>query len=198
MVAALPECAGALVIGCDSVLDLDGQPLGKPADADDARRRWHAMRGRSAQLVTGHWLVDTGSGRSIGDVARTAVRFGTPTDAEIDAYVASGEPLRVAGAFTIDGLGAWFVEGVDGDPSNVIGISLPLLRRLLHEINLSITDLWAPPPAPNPCVDHGVVEVFDQGNDRTYSMMATRLWGWSGQTGPRSQDTLMSIGSTTQ
>jgi septum formation protein len=145
-VAALPPASGALVIGCDSVLDLDGVTLGKPADAADATRRWRSMRGRSAALVTGHWVVDTRGGRSAGDIARTVVRFGSPTDAEIDAYVASGEPLGVAGAFTIDGLGAWFVEAVDGDPSNVIGISLPLLRTLLARLDVEVTSLWSPVP----------------------------------------------------
>jgi septum formation protein len=141
-VAALPACAGAVVVGCDSVLDLDGVALGKPVDAADAVQRWRAMRGRSAQLVTGHCVVDTSTGRQASGVASTVVRFGTPTDAEVQAYVATGEPLRVAGAFTIDGLGAWFVDGVDGDPANVIGISLPLLRTLLAELGVAVTDLW--------------------------------------------------------
>ena len=141
-VAALPGCAGALVVGCDSVLDMDGVGLGKPAGASDAVARWLAMRGRSATLVTGHHVVDTASGRSAAAVASTVVHFGTPTEAEVAAYVASGEPLGVAGAFTIDGLGAWFVDRVDGDPSNVIGISLPLLRTLFADLGVTVTDLW--------------------------------------------------------
>lgn len=141
-VAALPGCAGALVIGCDSVLDLDGVALGKPADPAEAVRRWVTMRGRTATLVTGHHIVDTGTGRQVHAVASTQVRFGTPTDTEVAAYVASGEPLQVAGAFTIDGLGAWFVDGVDGDPANVVGISLPLLRTLFAQLGVSVTDLW--------------------------------------------------------
>jgi septum formation protein len=145
-VAALPGCAGALVLGCDSLLDLDGVALGKPGDAADAVARWRSMRGRSADLVTGHWVVDTRHGRSVGDVARTVVHFGSPTDAEIDAYVATGEPLRVAGAFTIDGLGGWFVDGVEGDPANVIGISLPLLRTLFARLDIAVTTLWSPSP----------------------------------------------------
>jgi septum formation protein len=143
-VAALPGCADALVIGCDSVLDLDGTALGKPMDAPDAVARWSELRGRSAVLATGHWIVDTVDGRAVGGVARTTVRFGSPSDAEIDAYVASGEPLQVAGAFTIDGLGAWFVEAIDGDAANVIGISLPLLRGLFAELGVAVTDLWTP------------------------------------------------------
>jgi septum formation protein len=143
-VAGLPEAAGALVIGCDSLLDLEGVAVGKPQDAAEAVQRWRSMRGRSAELVTGHWLVDTRTGRSTGSTARTVVRFGTPTDDEIDAYVATGEPLVVAGAFTIDGLGAWFVDGVDGDPSNVIGISLPLLRTLLADLDIPLVEAWGP------------------------------------------------------
>jgi septum formation protein len=135
---------GALVIGCDSVLDVDGHALGKPADPDDALARWRSMRGRSGVLVTGHCVIDTTTGREVGDVAGTTVRFGTPDDAEVAAYVATGEPLTVAGAFTIDGLGGWFVDGVDGDPGTVVGLSLPLLRRLLGELDLRITDLWQP------------------------------------------------------
>lgn len=131
-----------LVLGCDSVLDLDGAVHGKPTDAADAVARWRAMRGRSGTLVTGHCLVDTSRRREAAEVARTTVRFGTPTDEEVAAYVATGEPLAVAGAFTIDGLGGWFVEGVDGDPGTVVGLSLPLLRRLLAQLGIRVTDLW--------------------------------------------------------
>ncbi|MDT3400163.1 nucleoside triphosphate pyrophosphatase [Streptomyces sp. B1866] len=143
-VAALPAAAGALVLGCDSVLELDGQAYGKPADAEEALTRWKAMRGRSGVLRTGHCLVDTATGRRAAATAATTVRFGRPTEAEIAAYVASGEPLRVAGAFTLDGRSAPFIDGVDGDPGNVIGLSLPLLRRLLREVaDTAITALWA-------------------------------------------------------
>ncbi|NYI06103.1 Maf family protein [Allostreptomyces psammosilenae] len=141
----LPDLAGrAVVIGCDSVLELDGEALGKPVDATEALARWKAMRGREGVLRTGHCLVQTSTGRRVSAVASTTVRFGTPDDAEIAAYVASGEPLHVAGAFTLDGRSAPFIEGIDGDPGNVIGLSLPLLRRLLGELDLRITDLWAP------------------------------------------------------
>ncbi|MGN9792266.1 Maf family protein [Streptomyces sp. NPDC054847] len=142
-VAARPEAAGALLIGCDSVLELDGEALGKPADAEEATARWKAMRGRAGVLQTGHCVIDTVTGRRASATASTTVRFGEPTDAEIAAYVASGEPLYVAGAFTLDGRSAPFIDGIDGDPGNVIGLSLPLLRRLLAELGVSITDLWA-------------------------------------------------------
>ncbi len=143
VVAARPEAAGALVIGCDSVLDLDGQALGKPADAEEATARWKAMRGRAGTLQTGHCVWDTASGRHVAATASTVVHFGEPSDAEIAAYVASGEPLYVAGAFTLDGRSAPFVEGIEGDHGNVIGISLPLVRRLLAELGVGITELWA-------------------------------------------------------
>jgi septum formation protein len=143
-VAALPGSAGAVVLGCDSVLDLDGDALGKPADAGDARRRWVAMRGRRGVLVTGHCLVDVRTGQpshAVAAVDRTPVRFADVTDAEVDAYVATGEPERVAGAFTVDGLGGWFVASLTGAPSNVIGLSLPLLRTLLAELGMSPVDI---------------------------------------------------------
>lgn len=130
----------AVVVGCDSMLLLDGVHLGKPTDPDEARERWRAMRGRTGTLRTGHCVV--AHGRRAAAVAETVVRFGTPTDAEVDAYVATGEPLRVAGAFTIDGRGAVFVESIDGDHGNVIGLSLPLFRRLLADVGVSAVDLW--------------------------------------------------------
>lgn len=142
-VAARPESAGALVVGCDSVLELDGRALGKPADAEDATARWKSMRGRSGVLQTGHCVIDTAAGgRQVSATASTTVRFGDPSDDEIAAYVESGEPLFVAGAFTLDGRSAPFIDGIDGDPGNVIGLSLPLLRRLLAGLDVAITDLW--------------------------------------------------------
>lgn len=135
--------AGPVVIGCDSMLELAGAVCGKPATPDEARDRWQRMRGNTGVLLTGHCVIDTASGRSAEGVAATTVRFGCPSDAEIDAYVASGEPLHVAGAFTLDGRSAPFVEGVDGDPSNVIGLSLPLFRSLLQRLDISVTELWA-------------------------------------------------------
>ncbi|MFC8230613.1 nucleoside triphosphate pyrophosphatase [Streptomyces sp. NPDC057287] len=141
-VASRPEAAGALVIGCDSVLELDGQAHGKPADAEEATARWKSMRGRSGILQTGHSVIDTATGRTASATASTVVRFGEPTDAEVAAYVASGEPLHVAGAFTLDGRSSPFVEAIEGSHGNVIGLSLPLLRRLLGELGTPITDLW--------------------------------------------------------
>jgi septum formation protein len=134
--------AGPLVLGCDSVLAFDGEILGKPSSAADATRRWQQMRGRSGVLHTGHCLIDTSGGRVAEAVAATTVHFAAISDEEITAYVATGEPLAVAGAFTLDGLGGPFVERIEGDPSTVIGLSLPLLRRLLGELDLLVTDLW--------------------------------------------------------
>jgi septum formation protein len=133
-----------LVLGCDSMLDLDGAPLGKPATADEAASLWTRLAGRHAVLYTGHRLIDGQAGSQASGVAATIIRFGEPTDAEIAAYVATGEPLELAGGFSIDGRGAPFVDGIDGDPGNVIGLSLPLLRRLLAELGIAITDLWQP------------------------------------------------------
>jgi septum formation protein len=132
----------ALVLGCDSLLDLDQMALGKPATAGQAERMWRRLSGRQATLLTGHCLIQPGGGRRVAGMARTVVRFGTPTDAELAALIATGEPMGMAGAFSIDGRGAPFVEGIDGDPGNVMGLSLPLLRRMLAEIGIAITDLW--------------------------------------------------------
>ena len=134
--------AGALVLGCDSVLELGGEALGKPADADDAVRRWRAMRGRIGVLHTGHCLSDVASGRVAAATASTTVHFADLDDAEIEAYVATGEPLEVAGAFTVDGLGGAFVTKIEGDHHNVVGVSLPLVRELTVELGHSWTDLW--------------------------------------------------------
>ena len=140
--ARLNPAGDALVIGCDSVLDLDGKILGKPADPDDARHRWYAMRGRTGVLHTGHCVLHTGTGKRAEAVASTTVHFAEVTDEEIDAYVGTGEPLHVAGAFTLDGRSGPFIESIEGDHSNVIGLSLPLLRRLLAELGIRLTDLW--------------------------------------------------------
>jgi septum formation protein len=140
--AVAERLADGVVIGCDTMLDLDGRALGKPHTAEEATRRWREMAGRAGTLVTGHCVIDAASGRRATAVAETIVRFGTPDDDEVAAYVASGEPLRVAGAFTIDGLGGWFVDGIEGDHGNVVGISLPLLRRLFGELNMAVHRLW--------------------------------------------------------
>ena len=142
----------ALVLGCDSVLELDGEAHGKPRDAAEATDRWRRMRGGSGTLHTGHWLRDErpaddgGTGATLGATASTTVRFADLSDSEIDAYVATGEPLRVAGAFTVDGLGGAFVEGIDGDHHNVVGLSLPLLRELLAEIGIGWFEVAGAPP----------------------------------------------------
>ena len=133
----------AIVIGCDSVLELDGEVFGKPADADEATQRWRRMRGRSGVLHTGH-CVRRG-GRSLTAGAATTVYFADISDAEIDAYVATGEPLHVAGAFTIDGIGGAFVARIEGDHHNVVGLSLPLLRDLVVDLGIAWPSLWRSP-----------------------------------------------------
>ena len=142
--------ADCVVIGCDSMLYRDGELRGKPATADGGAAgggsRWQA---RSGELYTGHCVVrlqDNAIAWRAADATVTTVRFGTPSPDDLDAYVGSGEPMAVAGGFTLDGLGGWFVDGVDGDPSSVIGIGLPLIRRLLAGGGLSIADLWAADP----------------------------------------------------
>jgi septum formation protein len=147
-VAARDEVpADAVVLGCDSVLELDGETLGKPVDAEDAVQRWQKMRGRSGVLHTGHALHDRATGQVAAATASTIVHFAELTDHEIAAYVATGEPLDVAGAFTVDGLGGAFVTGIEGDHHNVVGVSLPLVRDLLAELGHEWTELWVPRPA---------------------------------------------------
>ncbi|AZZ82848.1 MULTISPECIES: Maf family protein [Gordonia] len=151
-VASLPEIAGAaqngetvVVIGCDSMLLLGDRLLGKPHTPERALAQWAEMRGRSADLLTGHHLIrlnpTTGSATATG-TSSTTIHFTDAHDDVIARYVDSGEPLQVAGAFTLDGLGGWLVERIDGDPSSVIGIGLPLVQRLLTEVGLSVTDFW--------------------------------------------------------
>lgn len=131
---------GEVVLGADSVLDVDGRSLGKPLTPEIARQRWHEIAGRSAVLITGHCLIHAG-GEELA-AARTVVHFAEPDDDEIDAYVATGEPLHVAGGFTLDGYGSAFVRGVEGDPANVIGLGIPLLRDLVRAAGLRWTDFW--------------------------------------------------------
>jgi septum formation protein len=148
-VASLPDAEGALVLGCDSVFELDGEPYGKPYEADVARQRWQRMSGRHGVLHTGHWLIDErepavgGTGGTLGATSSTVVHFADLSDEEIDAYVATGEPLAVAGAFTVDGLGGAFVTRIEGDHHGVVGVSLPLLRELLGEVGLTVPHLWS-------------------------------------------------------
>ncbi len=141
----IEEDTDRLVIGCDSLLELDGAPLGKPGDAETARERWRVMRGRSGVLHTGHALIRRqGAGTRAGSAtASTVVWFADLSDAEIDAYVGTGEPLSVAGAFTVDGLGGPFVTRIEGDHHNVVGVSLPLLRVMLVDLGLAWPDLWS-------------------------------------------------------
>ncbi|MGN6475064.1 MAG: Maf family protein [Mycobacteriales bacterium] len=141
-VAVRTSTPGALVLGADSTLVLDGVALGKPGSAEAATARWRDMRGRTGTLLTGHCVIDCDSGRSASAIGRTEVHFGVPSDDEIAAYVASGEPINVAGAFTLDGRGAPFVDRIEGDHSNVVGLSLPVVRRLLAELGVGITELW--------------------------------------------------------
>ena len=152
--AGLGEVSDVVVLGCDSMLELDGEIWGKPADAAEATARWQSMRGRSAVLHTGHWLIDDrdpdagGTRGTLGATSSTVVHFADLTDAEIDAYVATGEPLAVAGAFTVDGLGGAFVTKIEGDHHGVVGVSLPLLRELLGELGVTMPDLWRPTATP--------------------------------------------------
>lgn len=140
--------ADCVVIGCDSMLFIDGALSGKPGTPEETRRRWHAMAGRAGQLFTGHSVVRMldGTLRRATAAEVTTVRFGTPTQSELESYIASGEPLGVAGAFTLDGLGGWFVDGIDGDPSNVVGLGLAVTRRLLESVGCALGDIWRANP----------------------------------------------------
>jgi septum formation protein len=155
-VASLPEAEGALVIGCDSVFEFDGEAHGKPYTAEVARERMLRMSGRMGVLHTGHWLVDcrdtdtdstdtadgVGSGATLGSVSSAEVHFLDMSEEEIDAYIATGEPLQCAGSFTIDGYGGAFIRKVDGDPHAVVGLSISTLRGLLGQAKVGITELW--------------------------------------------------------
>jgi septum formation protein len=141
--------ADCVVVGCDSMLYIDGELRGKPGSPTAARRGWQQMAGRAGQLYTGHCLIrmrDNTITHRAADFAVTSVRFGVPSPGDLEAYLDSGEPLAVAGAFTLDGLGGWFVDGVDGDPSAVIGIGLPTVRRLFELAGLSLAQLWTANP----------------------------------------------------
>jgi septum formation protein len=140
------EYPDAVVVGCDSMLHICGELVGKPGHADVALRRWHQMAGRTGELLTGHAVVrlrDGAPSATVSAAETTLIRFGLPAAGEIEAYVGTGEPLEVAGGFTLDGRGGWFVDGLDGDPSSVIGISLPLTRRLLAEVGVPVVSLWS-------------------------------------------------------
>jgi septum formation protein len=138
--------ADCVVISCDSMLYIDGRLVGKPASADAARNQWRSMGGRSGQLYTGHCLLRLPDGKvsqRAVESSVTTVHFGTPTTADLEAYLDSGEPFSVAGGFTLDGLGGWFVDRIEGDASNVIGLSLPLTGTMLQRVGLSVAELWA-------------------------------------------------------
>ena len=140
------EHPDAVIVGCDSMLHIGGELVGKPGCVEAAVRRWQTMAGRTGELLTGHAVVRMEGGHPIAQARgaqATVIRFGTPSPQEIEAYVDSAEPLYVAGGFTLDGRGGWFVDGIDGDPSSVIGISLPLTRRLLGEVGISVVSLWS-------------------------------------------------------
>ncbi len=138
--------ADCIVIGADSMLFVNGELRGKPGTPEAARAQWDSMAGRSGELHTGHCVIRMRDGAQLitrTETSVTTVRFGTPTPDELDAYIASGEPLGVAGAFTIDGLGGWFLDGVDGDPSAVVGLGLAVMRRLFESAGLAVGELWA-------------------------------------------------------
>lgn len=141
--------ADCVVVGCDSMLYIDGALVGKPGSADAARNQWRSMGGRCGTLYTGHCLLRLSGGTIThreAESSATTVYFGHPDIADLEAYIANGEPLQVAGGFTLDGLGGWFIDSIDGDPSNVIGLSLPLLRRSLSRAGLSVAAVWAANP----------------------------------------------------
>ena len=138
-----------VVIGCDSMLYVNGELRGKPGTPEQARRQWNSMAGKPGSLFTGHCVIRILNAKVLRTETAaevTTVRFGVPTEDELAAYIASGEPLNVAGGFTIDGLGGWFIDAVEGDPSNVVGLGLSVTRRLLESVGLSIGDLWSANP----------------------------------------------------
>ncbi|MDC7107655.1 Maf family protein [Corynebacterium afermentans] len=138
---AIAEFPDDVVVGCDSMLLLDGELLGKPHTVEATVERWKAQRGKVAQLLTGHavWF----GGEWVVDTVATTIRFGDVSDADIQAYAESGQPLECAGAFTLEALGSWFIDSIDGDPTSVIGLSMPLLRRCLYRFGLNASDFWA-------------------------------------------------------
>jgi septum formation protein len=140
--AVAERCRDALVIGCDSMLELDGEALGKPVSGAEVKEVWMRLSGRQATLNTGHCLIDTSTGQRRSRLASSVVHFGSPSHTELAAYAATDEPLALAGAFSIEGLSGPFVKAVHGSPSNVLGLSLPDFREMLLEVGVEITDLW--------------------------------------------------------
>lgn len=141
-----PSQLDGFILGGDSAFELDGTVFGKPHEPEIARERWLQQRGRSGVLHSGHWLIDHRGGAvrgATGRSTRATVHFADDIEgAEIDAYIATGEPLKVAGAFTIDSKGAGFIDRIEGDPHTVVGLSVPLVRKLVHELGGRYTDLW--------------------------------------------------------
>ena len=146
--ARLDRPETSLVIGCDSLLEFDGRAEGKPGSAAGATALWRRMRTRTGLLHTGHCVIDTGTGAEAWASDAALIRFGDPSDAEIEAYVATGEPLQVAGAFTLEGFGAAWIESIDGNYGGVTGLSIPVLRRLLGQLGVALIDLWTAPGRP--------------------------------------------------
>lgn len=140
--AVASQFPNALVLGCDSVLALNSEIHGKPADAAEAIARWQQMRGRTGELYTGHTLIDGTQGKIIVRCQVTQVQFAQVSDRQIEAYVATGEPLQCAGCFALEGRGGVFVEAIHGCHTNVIGLSLPLLRQMLSDLNYDVIDFW--------------------------------------------------------
>ncbi|AKK02471.1 Maf family protein [Corynebacterium epidermidicanis] len=131
-----------VLIGCDSMLLLDGVLQGKPHTVEKAIARWHAQRGRTAELLTGHYLISPHG--TYSETIRTEIRFADVSDRDISAYAHSGEPLECAGAFTLEALGGWFIDSISGDQTSVIGLSLPLLRRALYSFGYDVSEFWSP------------------------------------------------------
>lgn len=141
-VAGRPEARDALVVGCDSLLEFDGETWGKPASADEVVHRWKRMRGSSGRLHTGHVVVDTVGGRVVGETDTAVVYFGRPSDVEIDAYARTEESRQVAGPFTLEGRSAPWIDAIEGNYGTITGVSLPVLRRLLARLDVDLIDLW--------------------------------------------------------
>jgi septum formation protein len=140
--AVVNQFPNALVLGCDSALEFGGEILGKPLEHDVAATRWRQMRGKMGVLHSGHHLIDTAAGAGLTLVTATKVHFADLSDAEIETYVGTGEPLQVAGAFTIDGLGGAFIERIEGDYHTVVGLSLVALRSLVTDLGHDYQGLW--------------------------------------------------------
>ena len=163
--ARLTEGDTALVIGCDSLLEFDGRAEGKPASVAAATSLWRKLRTGTGWLHTGHCLIDTGRGVEAAATDTALVRFGDPTDAEIDAYVATGEPLQVAGGFTLEGFGAAWIDSIDGNYGTITGLSVPVLGGLLRQLGIEIVDLWETTGRPeNRAADAGFLDVSPAGD----------------------------------